>query len=343
MSELAAVHLNQQTDTSLDGHALRVGAAVSNNHFGEYLQAYFHDLPDKGDRAAISTPVVSYEDALKLEKKHYTSSFENKALERFTLAKTGSSAKFMASTDTSEVKLKVQGYEKSKNAAHLTLAYIGKSNCGGLLDVWHDLPKGYGLGTSTSDVLSTISAVADSFGVQLTSSEIAQIALEAEGACDAIMYDRAGLFITTKCQFLEYYDVPFPKVMILGLDLGREGQSVNTLELPVKEYTRLELNQYSLLRKAARNAFYNSDVKVIGQIATQSALLNQRFLPKPHLDEVIKIARLYNADGVICGHSGSVLGIMYDFQYGFSDKSVQNLSKDLQSIGVESVNRFYSA
>jgi uncharacterized protein involved in propanediol utilization len=258
-----------------DFETLRVGKGYSYSHFGEYLQAYFPDLPEKTDRAAISTPVVDYERAVDLSKRHNQQNLENSALEMFPIAKVGSKAKFTIK-DKENIELINNEMLKSKKAAELTLKYLNKSKIGGILDVVHQLPEGYGLGTSTSDVIATINAVADSFYIKLSNAEVAEIALQAEGACDAVMYDKAGLFITTKCKFLEYYDVDFPGTLILGLNFQEENEGIDTLSLPVREYSSEENQKLSLLRKGAKKALLDGDTKLLGRVSTESALINQR-------------------------------------------------------------------
>ncbi|MCB9983988.1 MAG: hypothetical protein H6861_10035 [Rhodospirillales bacterium] len=318
------------------------GSASARTHFGEYLQASYTDLPEATDRAAISVPILNYEDALCVERSLILQNESHRYVSEIPIAKTGSKAHFKH-TDGQSIKINMSHCVKSQKAAELTLDYINKSEVRGEITLKREVPEGHGLGTSTSDVLATIYAVADSLCCKLTNAEAASLALQAEGACDAIMYSRAGLFITTKCTFLEYYDTAYPKALIIGLATDNAGQTVDTLSLPPKEYSFEERQTLDLLRKAARNAFYKEDLKLLGQVSTQSALINQRFLPKDNLGEVIKIADNNAAQGVVCAHSGTVLGLIYDMNDVMTSDRVKTLRQDLESIGVQEFLRYYSA
>lgn len=52
------------------------------------------------------------------------------------------------------------------------------------------------------------------------------------------------------------------------------------------------------------------DMWEIGRIATRSAILNQRLLPKRHLDAVVSICGEVHGLGVVAAHSGTCLGIL---------------------------------
>lgn len=51
-------------------------------------------------------------------------------------------------------------------------------------------------------------------------------------------------------------------------------------------------------------------VKRLGQVATISALLNNRRLPKPYLEDIIEITTEFGLLGVNVAHSGSIVGIL---------------------------------
>lgn len=324
-----------------NGNAHRTGIGYCDSHFGEFLQGSFPDVPEASDRAAISVPVLGFEKAKLVSESHVNACSMNYALEQFPLAQTGSKCTFYPSARQNTLISSDPRKTKSILAARLTLDYFGKIDFGGELLIQHSVPEGHGLGTSTSDVISTIRAVADSFYASISDAKIAQISLKAEAACDSLMYDRAGLFVTTKAIFLDDYQVSYPDYMILGLEFGEHIEPIDTLTLPQRHYTDLELKSYSLLRSAARYAFINKDIKLIGQIATQSAVLNQRHLVKSKLDEVIRISNLYHSNGIVCGHSGTVLGLLYSLDFQFEEIILQNLIQSLATIGVVAVKRYY--
>ena len=52
------------------------------------------------------------------------------------------------------------------------------------------------------------------------------------------------------------------------------------------------------------------NVKLLGKLATTSALLNNKRLPKPYLEEIIEITTELGLLGVNVAHSGSIVGIL---------------------------------
>ena len=51
-------------------------------------------------------------------------------------------------------------------------------------------------------------------------------------------------------------------------------------------------------------------MKLLGKLATTSALLNNKRLPKPYLEEIIEITTELGLPGVNVAHSGSIVGIL---------------------------------
>src|SRR5215208_299360 len=76
---------------------------------------------------------------------------------------------------------------KAKRAAEVTLVALGAKAIGGSLRVRSNVPTAWGLGSSTSDVTSTIRAVAEAMRMKLTGEAIAKLAICAEAASDPLM------------------------------------------------------------------------------------------------------------------------------------------------------------
>jgi len=62
----------------------------------------------------------------------------------------------------------------------------------------------------------------------------------------------------------------------------------------------------------ARAAFSGHDLAAIAAIATESAELNQRFLPLRQFRAIRELADEYRALGVQISHSGTVAGVLFD-------------------------------
>ena len=144
--------------------ALGTGSAAC--HHGEILQGVFLDERRRPAHALVTLPLYG----------------------------PGSNARFAhrPGSPPEEVTVTPAGRTKARAAAVLAVrvcaALHDAEPCGGELTLTGDLPVGLGMGSSTSDVIATVRAVADSWGVLLPSETIARIAVRAEGASDPLMH-----------------------------------------------------------------------------------------------------------------------------------------------------------
>ena len=72
------------------------------------------------------------------------------------------------------------GKWKARRAAEIALARLGRGGAGGRLTLRCRAPERLGLGSSTSDAVAAIRAVANAFGARVSAEEISAIAVEAE-------------------------------------------------------------------------------------------------------------------------------------------------------------------
>ena len=95
-----------------------------------------------------------------------------------------------------------------------------------------DIPVGLGMGSSTSDVIAAVRAVADAHGVQALRREtVARLAVRAERASDPLMLDgRPLLFAQREGRVLEILGAALPPLVVVGCTLGG-GRPVDTLAL----------------------------------------------------------------------------------------------------------------
>ena len=84
------------------------------------------------------------------------------------------------------------------------------------------------------------------------------------------------------------------------------------LSLPLRDYTRSDLAAFEGMVERERGAFRRRDSAAIAGIATESAALNQRFLPLRGFREIRQLAEELRALGVQISHSGTVAGILLD-------------------------------
>jgi uncharacterized protein involved in propanediol utilization len=218
--------------------------------------------------------------------------------------------------------------EKARRAAELAILEIAPDT-GGRLDIESNVPLCRGLGSSTSDVLAAIWAVADSFGQVLPAATAARLAVAAETAADSLMFDTAVLFAHREGGLIEDFGASLPPLHVLGFGAGKP---VDTLTYQPARYTERELDQFDELRSLLRKAVADQDVALVGEVAMTSTWINQRHLPIPSLEEITAIAASTGAAGVQTAHSGDVGGILFDRyvpDLGRRVRMAQRLLRDL--------------
>ncbi len=201
---------------------------------------------------------------------------------------------------------------KAEKAARLTLAFIG-APAGGHLEIECSVATGVGLGSSTCDVVAAIRAVCDLHGAPLDARDVARLAVEAETAVDPLMFDGdMVLFAQRHGRVLESFGSWVPQYTLLSIDTDAGDRGVDTLGLPLPAYSDAELAAFEDMIGRARAAFRGRDMATIAAIATESATLNQRFLPLRQFRAIRELADEYRALGVQISHSGTVVGVLFD-------------------------------
>jgi uncharacterized protein involved in propanediol utilization len=223
---------------------------------------------------------------------------------------------------------------KAQKAARLTLERLGMGHTGGHLRVHSNIPVRWGLGSSTSDVIAAVRAVASAFQTRLPSEVIAEIAVRAEVASDSVMFeDRAILFAHREGVVLEDFSFELPPVDVLGVNIDAKGEGVDTLLLPPAEYTWWEIQAFRPLVGLLRRAVYDQDARLLGQVASASARINQRYLAKPGFDALERLVEETGAVGMQVAHSGSVTGILFDARGKDKARRLEMAHAKLREIG----------
>jgi uncharacterized protein involved in propanediol utilization len=233
---------------------------------------------------------------------------------------------------------------KAGRAAGLALAAIG-APVAGRLEIECSVATGVGLGSSTCDVVAAIRAVCGAYGVQLDAGRVAGIAVEAEGAVDPIMFDgEMVLFAQRHGRVLESFGSWTPRYAVLSIDTDLGEGGIDTLSLPTPQYTDADLAAFENMIGRAREAFQRRDPVTLAAIATESATLNQRFVPMRKFWEIRDLAASYPALGVQISHSGTVAGILFDARSigGSDDALVEEVTARVRSLGVRPRGLFVS-
>lgn len=173
----------------------RKGIGIANGHHGEILQGMFYGDDGILHRGLVTLPWRS----------------------------NITQARFIPDGSTS-IKINFPGRCKAKAAAEIVGKYIAQRIIGGILQLKSLLPVARGLGSSTSDVVATIWAVADSIGATLSSYDVARLAVQAEIASDSVMFMyHTVLFAQREGIVLKHLEGPLPPMHILGIDTMAEG------------------------------------------------------------------------------------------------------------------------
>jgi uncharacterized protein involved in propanediol utilization len=226
---------------------------------------------------------------------------------------------------------------KVRRAAILTLGQLPGYRSpakGGQIEITSTVPRGIGMGSSTSDVTATIRAVADSHGHPLSREEVAKLAVLAECASDSVMMDdQVVLFAQREAAVLETFGQQLPPMLVLGCDTAPE-EKVDTLRLPPAPYDAEEIARFGVLRAAMRRAVAKSDVALLGRVATASARINQRYLPKPQLELLLRLSERHGSCGVQVAHSGTVAGLIFDARAEPVAERIERCAEALRQAGL---------
>lgn len=248
-----------------------------------------------------------------------------------------SEAAFLPSLDDA-VHVEPEWRWKARHAAELTLAHIGAAGTGGRLSVSSTIPIGWGMGSSTSDVIAAIRATAAGHGISLPTVEVARLAVAAETASDSIMFgDEALLFAQRDALVIEDFGTLFPSFEVLGFAAG---EGVDTLGFKPAEYDDRDIRRFEELRLLLREGMKDHDPALVGYVATASSRINQRFLPKPQFDRVLSLADTSGAVGVQVAHSGSVVGLLFDGDDTGVDTRLEKAGAGLADLGFGPTWRF---
>lgn len=252
----------------------------------------------------------------------------------------GTTAIFIKELGMNEIRVFPENKMKAKIAAEKTMKYIQKDvHYGGYLIIQGDVPEEWGFGSSTSNVVASIRAVASEFNIILQDKEIAQIAVDAECASDSIMFKKCVLFAQREGIVLDNYSSDLPPMHILGFNDGNLREGVNTLQFKPAEYSAEEIRKFKILRALFEKGLDEQNPELIGTVATASAKINQKYLPKLYFDELLKILRKSKGLGIQVAHSGNIVGFMYPDCIDIKNKC-EEVKESLAQLGIDKIWSF---
>lgn len=242
---------------------------------------------------------------------------------------------------TGVIKIEPAWRVKALKAVKLALADCNKADWGGTLQIFSNIPVGWGLGSSTGDVIAAIRAVADAFEQNLNCREIASIAVRAEAASDSMMFDRNMiLFAHREGVVLEDLGGLLPSLEVLGFNTDPTGAGIDTLSFSPARYSWWEIEAFRPLMGLLRRAIQDQDSSLVGQVATASAHINQQYLPKPHFNKFQAVVEQAGAVGFQVAHSGTIVGILFDPKRENTESRIQHAQRMVSEMGFEQTWRF---
>lgn len=200
------------------------------------------------------------------------------------------------------------GKTKTSLAIRKTLDHLGYPDWGVIFQAWSELPVGKGMASSSADIVAACRAVANALGVSISPEEISGIAIAIEPT-DGVMYPEVVCYNHRQGRLLERLGA-MPAASLLVLDLGQQVDTILFNRIP-KDYSADEMVRIRQAYTMIKSGLQHDDLTQIGLGATLSAEINQRRLPKPHFDKIVRLARACGASGVCAAHSGTVLGVLF--------------------------------
>jgi len=212
------------------------------------------------------------------------------------------------------------GLAKTEAAVKKVLEKV--SICDGIeITVTSELPKGKGMASSTADIAAASVATKILLNQEVDAQEIAKIALSIEPT-DGVFFDKIVAFDHMHGLMLEEIgEAPPLEVIVL-----EPPESINTLDFNSRRDAVGKINK-ALFREAydmAVEGIRSGDIRLVGEAATMSSILNQKVLLKPALNDIIEACKTRGAVGVNVAHSGTVIGILVEL--GFGNRLLERIS-----------------
>lgn len=218
-----------------------------------------------------------------------------------------SNVKFIPDFNTSCLEVFPSHKIKSKSLVKIILNYFGL-NIGGQLIIDSEIIEGKGLASSSADLVATTKAMSKVLRFNIT-PELTCKFLQLIEPSDGVMYKGITSFYHKELKLIESLGY-LKNVLIIGVE---DGGTLDTIEYNLKKRYYLEdVFKYQDMLFTISNAIKNQDLKTIGKISSESAILNQKNNYKKLLKPLLEICEQIQGIGVVVAHSGTYSGIMLD-------------------------------
>ena len=301
--------LLSKNDSKRQTGPLKTGHGVAPAHHGELLQGVYEGTDGRLKRVLVSIPCRIFK----------------------------SEVTFIPN-DSDVVEVEPKWKVKSCRAVALTLSSLGKHKCGGRVEIRSNIPVGWGLGSSTSDVTAAIRATASALSERLTPHKIAALAVRAETACDSTMFGkRMVLFAQREGIVVEDFSSSLPKLEVLGFNTSSNGNGIDTIGFPPALYSWWEIEAFRPMVGLLRRAVHLRSPQLLGHVSSASATINQQYLPKPYFQNLKEISEEVGAVGFQVAHTGTIAGLLFDPADPLKGRRIEQAQTLLASIGIKRV------
>ncbi|KNZ41154.1 GHMP kinase [Acetobacterium bakii] len=177
-----------------------------------------------------------------------------------------------------------------------------------------EIPLEKGMASSTADIAGMAAGLSHFFDLRLTPGEIGALCVSIEPS-DNLMFPKLNLFNHINGKILKSFKGSIEsEILIIDFHGGIDTLSFNESQ---DDYTKKDLESFAEIVYQFEQGINEKNLKYVGEACTRSAFLNQGRLQKPYLELLTAMSQNYGGLGTIIGHSGTVIGIMYqekDFQ-----------------------------
>lgn len=199
------------------------------------------------------------------------------------------------------------------------------------LEHYLEFPVGKGCSSSTADMLSGLKALSLYQGQNLSAQELTALCASIEPT-DSVGFADWTVLDPLSGQVIWQTDWR-PDLYVYILEPLETLKTVGLVRM--KDCPAYPSEKSADLLERFKEACQEQDLVKLGQLATDSALLNNKRLPKPYLSEIIRLAREFCALGVNVAHSGTVVGIL------LTKEQVIGLSDLEEAISRQSLASYY--
>jgi uncharacterized protein involved in propanediol utilization len=214
----------------------------------------------------------------------------------------------------------------SQAAADVLSEIYDLEGVGAEVRVLNNAPVCGGAARSTGDIYAASMAIAAGVGLDVTRDLLEGVAFAAERASDPLLLvdEPARLYASRSGHTIEHYSRPLPELVVLGVRSSCTPVDTKAYDLP--QYSYQDLAKFDVLRVLARRAIETSDPALMAQVSTESALVNQQFLPQENFAELLKFVNGGVALGVAVAHTGRLMGLLLDPRSSEIDELEQRLN-----------------